>query len=85
MNGLGAYLSKYTHLGSSQRKQKEVVAQAITEVCGAKVHASQVVIDFGTARTQIPSSLRWVVLEKKAEILLCIESQLGPKQITDIR
>ncbi len=84
MNGLTSYLSKYTSLGTSQRKQKEVVAKAVSEVCGVPVHPSQISIEFGTARTQVQSSVRWILYENKAEVLKRIESELGPKQITDV-
>lgn len=81
MQDLKAFLSRYSHIGVSDRFRKEVIQKTLQEVFGVYIHTSSIHIKDNRAHIHLPSAVRYTLHEQKKQILEKINTQMGPHSV----
>lgn len=77
MQDLKALLSRYTHLGVSERYRKEVIQKVLHDVFGVQISTSSINIKDNRAHVHLPSAIRYALHEQKKEVLAQINANMG--------
>ncbi len=78
MQDLKALLSRYTHIGVSERYRKEVIQKVLHDIFGVEVHSSSIHIKDNRAHVHLPAAVRYTLHEQKKDVLAQINTQIGP-------
>lgn len=78
MQDLKALLSRYSHIGVSERFRKEVIQKTLQDFFGIHIHTSSIHIKDNRAHIHLPSAVRYTLHEQKKQILEKINTQMGP-------
>ena len=78
MQDLKALLSRYAHIGLSERYRKEVVQKVLQDMFGLHIHTSSIHIKDNRAYIHLPAAVRYSLHEQKKDVLAQINKQIGP-------
>lgn len=85
MQDLRALLARYAHVGVSEKRKKDVIQTVLQSEFKIPIQSSSIHIDHGRIRVHVPAAVRYVLHEKKKDILERINTELGPHdRVVDI-
>lgn len=78
MQDLKALLARYAHVGVSDKRKKEVIQNVLQTEFKIPVVISSIHVEQGRIRVHVPAAVRYVLHEKKKDVLARINTDLGP-------
>jgi hypothetical protein len=84
MQDIRHLLQRYTNIGASEKRKKDAIKTILKDMFSVSINDSAIRIQGSRVYVEVPSSVRYMIHEKKKEVISAVEFILGKGEIRDI-